>query len=139
MKFQDFIKEGSVRRGSPDKLLAKSLLKTSENDKKFIDSLRIDTTSSRKIMSNYYDILRSILEAVSALEGYKIYSHEAFAHYLKEKGESVLSMKFDRFRKIRNAINYYGKDISIEETKDNIKEISKMIKDLINKYLGDLK
>ena len=30
---------------------------------------------------------------------------------LKEKQEELISIKFDRFRKIRNQINYYGKDI----------------------------
>ena len=79
-----------------------------------------------------------ILEAISIIDGFKIYSHEAFTYFLKEKGEEVLSTKFDRFRKIRNSINYYGKDISIEETKENIEEIKEMIKSLIKKYLGDL-
>jgi len=139
MKFSDFIKEGSVRKTSSDRQLAKSLLKSSMKDIEFLDSLKIDTNSSRKIMSNYYDILRSILEAISALEGYKIYSHEAFTYYLKDMQEEVLALKFDRFRKIRNAINYYGEDISVEATKENIIEINKMVKVLISKYLKELK
>mgnify|MGYP001560886570 FL=1 len=89
-------------------------------------------------MTNYYDVLRSILEAISSIKGYKIYSHEAFTSFLKELKEETLSRKFDRFRKIRNSINYYGKDISVEETRENIKEIKNMIQILIKKYLRDL-
>ena len=82
--------------------------------------------------------MRSILEAVSIIKGYKIYSHEAYTYFLQEIKEDLISVKFDRFRKIRNSINYYGKDISIEETKENISEIKKMINLLIKKYLGGL-
>ncbi|MFH1358954.1 MAG: hypothetical protein ABIH37_03645 [archaeon] len=138
MKFEDFTKEGNVKKASPDKALVKSLVITANSDLKFLDRLEINKNSSRKIMVNYYDVLRSILEAISSLDGYKIYSHEAFTYYLKEKSEEVLSIKFDRFRKIRNSINYYGKNISIDETKENVKDIKNMINVLINKYLNEI-
>lgn len=138
MNFQDFIKKGDVRKAGIDKVLAKSLLNTSKNDLLFFNNLKIDKNSARKIVSNCYDILRSILEAISALEGYKIYSHEAFTYFLKEKNEDALSIKFDRFRKIRNSINYYGKSIEVKEAEDIVKDIKAMINLLINKYLKDL-
>ncbi len=138
MRFKDFIDKELVRRTSKDIALVKSLINNIKRDMVFLDSLEINENSSRKIMANYYDSLREVLEAISIMDGFKIYSHEAFTYFLKEKGEEVLSIKFDRFRKIRNLINYYGKDISIEETKDNIEEIKNMIKSLIEKYLGGL-
>jgi len=135
VKLQDYIQRGQVKKSSPDISLSKSLVKTAKNDLEFLDSLRISPISARKIMSNYYDVLRSILEAISALDGYKIYSHEAFTYFLAEKGENLISKKFDRFRKIRNQINYYGKDISVEEVKENIKEVKGLIDELSTKYL----
>ena len=138
MRFADFIKKGLVRKTSKDKSLAKSLLQNSKRDIEFLDSLKINENSARKMMTNFYDILRSMLEAVSVIKGYKIYSHEAYIYFLKEIRENLLAIKFDRFRKIRNSINYYGKDISIEETKENIYEMKKMINILIKKYLGKL-
>lgn len=138
MMFKDFINKELVRRTSKDIPLIKSIINNVKRDIIFLNDLGINENSSRKIMGNYYDSLREVLEAISIMDGYKIYSHEAFTHFLKEKGEELLSIKFDRFRKIRNSINYYGKDISIEETKENIEEIKEMIKNLIKKYLGDL-
>jgi len=138
MNFTDFIKKGDVRKGEKDVSLARSLVQISEKDIEFFKSLEINENSSRKIMSNFYDILRSILEAIAALDGFKIYSHEAFTYFLKEKEENILFEKFDRFRKIRNKINYYGEDISVEETKEIIGEIVKMINELKEKYLSDL-
>lgn len=139
MKFKEYIKKGEVRIATPDKSLARSLLKTAENDLGFLKSLKIDKKSSRKIMSNYYDVLRSILEAISSIKGYKIYSHKAFTYFLKEIKEDLMSKKFERLRKIRNSINYYGKNISIKETQKNVQEINKIINNLIKKYLKDLK
>lgn len=138
MKFEDFIRQGLVRRASKDKVLAKSLVQNARKDIEFLNSLKINEKSSRKLTTNYYDVLRSILEAMSAIEGYKIYSHEAFAYFLKEKNEELLSIKFDRFRKIRNSINYYGEDILVKEAEENVKEIKKIIKILIEKYLKNL-
>ncbi|MCX6742587.1 MAG: hypothetical protein NTX24_05480 [Candidatus Pacearchaeota archaeon] len=89
-------------------------------------------------MTGYYDILRNILEAMSSLEGYKIYSHEAFTELLKLKNEGVIAQKFDRFRKIRNGINYYAKTISPEEAKENVSEIIELVKHLKAKYLSNL-
>jgi len=139
VNFTDFINEGKVRRSSIDKGLVKSLLSGLNTDLKFLDKIKIDEISARKLMVGYYDTLRSLLEAIASTEGYKIYSHEAFTFYLKEKGENILAEKFDRFRKIRNAINYYGKDIDVEECRENIKSMINVLNSLKNKYLKDLK
>ena len=44
--------------------------------------------------------------------------------------EQSTFMKFDRYRKLRNGINYYGEDIDIETVKEAIIEIPKLIKEL---------
>lgn len=135
MKLDDFIKQGQVRKASSDISLVKSLYKSTLNDLKYLESQVIDEISARKIVSNYYDCLRAILEAIASLDGYKIYQHEAFVFFLKEKSEEIPSLKFDRFRKIRNKINYYGGDISVEDAKEVSNEIRKLIDYLIEKYV----
>ncbi|MAG77829.1 hypothetical protein CL616_00525 [archaeon] len=135
MKFLDFVKRKEVRRTGIDMSLFNSLLETADSDLKFLDKTKIDEFSARKIMSNYYDVLRSILEAMALKDGYKVYSHEAFTFYLKEKGEGEIALKFDRFRRKRNKINYYGENISIEEVEEYSNEIKQIIKELNEKYL----
>lgn len=135
MKFDDFVVKGQARKVSKDMALAKSLLKMADQDTGYLKGLVVNEISARKLVSNYYDVLRSILEAIAILDGYKVYSHEAFTYFLKYKGEPILAEKFDRFRKIRNGINYYGKDIGVEEAKENIKDIVRLIFELRAKYL----
>ena len=116
------------------------MLHAAKQDLEFLRSLEITDLSSRKIFSNYYDVLRAITEAIAALDGYKVYSHEAFTYYLKEnKKEENAALKFDRLRKLRNNVNYYGKTISKEESKEHKEEILKLVKALEHKYLLILK
>jgi cell fate (sporulation/competence/biofilm development) regulator YlbF (YheA/YmcA/DUF963 family) len=140
MKFEDFVKRGQAKKAVKDIQLAKSLASTTEQDLEFLKSLPINNISARKIISNYYDVLRSLLEAIASLDGYKIYSHEAFTYYLLEKGEEAIARKFERFRKVRNAINYYGREISVDAAKDSVNEIIELInkvKFMLEKSLGE--
>lgn len=133
MKFEDFIKKGLAKKASIDTQLVKSIIDSANTDLEFLSGLEINELSSRKIFSNYYDVLRSILEALALSKGYKVYSHEAFKYFLEEKGEEVLSFKFDRFRKIRNKVNYYGKTLNSEEVKEFKKELIQLITKLKGK------
>ena len=46
-------------------------------------------------------------------------------------------MKFDRFRQLRNGINYYGRTIPLKEAKETIKDIKEMINKLKLEYLRE--
>ncbi|MBU0471065.1 MAG: hypothetical protein KKF65_00445 [Nanoarchaeota archaeon] len=76
-----------------------------------------------------YDALREYLECIALENGFKIYNHECYTPFLNEilnkPGEAET---FDRLRKIRNGINYYGRKVNNEEAVQIIKEL----KDLIN-------
>ncbi|MAH06734.1 hypothetical protein CMI38_00610 [Candidatus Pacearchaeota archaeon] len=139
MKFEDFIRKGVVKKTIRDIGKIKALIKSTKEDFEYIEGLKIIDISSRKLTSNYYEILRSILEAIAFDKGYKVYSHKAFYYFLLEIQESIIAEKFDRYRQIRNAINYYGKPISTEEANEYIKEMKEMINYLLDKYLGEFK
>ena len=138
MKFEDFINKGQVRKTSVDLNLVRSIKKNIMNDLKYLEEQKISIISARKIVVNYYDSLRSILEAIAICKGYKVYQHEAFLYFLKSIDENVYSIKFDRFRKIRNRINYYGEDISIEQAKAVSEDMKSMTYKLIDKYLNEV-
>jgi len=116
-----------------DKSLVSSLLKTSANKLKTQEMIKLDDTTSVSKISLMYDALREILEALSVSKGYKIYNHECYVSFLKEiLKESRFGDRFDNFRKIRNAVNYYGKEISAKEAESVLKEMEEFI-DLLKK------
>lgn len=136
MRFKDFIDEGKVRRATPDKLMADSIIKNTLEDLKFLEQTKLTELSKRKLVTNYYDSLRGLLEAISLLSGYKIYAHESFTYFLKEElKEEILSIKFDRFRKIRNGLNYYGKSIELKEAENILGELKEVINKIKQKFL----
>ncbi len=106
------------------------MIEAASRDIDYLKTQTVSENSARKIISNYYDVLRSIVEAITALEGYKVYSHEAYTYYLKENVTLNASKQFDRFRKIRNNINYYGEIVEVEEAKDLINSIISLIEEL---------
>lgn len=70
------------------------------------------------------------------MKGYKIYSHEAFTPFIEDiLKDKILSIKFDRLRKIRNGLNYYGKSIELKEAEEIIKDLKKLIAQIKHNYL----
>jgi hypothetical protein len=81
-------------------------------------------------ISLLYDALRELLEAQALEKGYKIYNHECYTAFIKEiLKKSPQGDTFDSLRKIRNGINYYGKDVSTEEAEHIINNLKKLIEE----------
>ena len=116
-----------------DKNLINSLKKTSENKLKSSEELILNEINAASKVSLAYDSLRELLEALSLKKGYKIYNHECYTAFLKEIiGESEKGEEFDKIRIERNAINYYAKEISLEEAKDLIDKIKHLRNQVLN-------
>jgi len=123
----------------PDMHLVRSLIKSSEKRLKSQDLLELNDITCESKVSLCYDAMRELLEALAVLKGFKIYNHECYCAFLKEvMNKSMLGDLFDRQRKIRNSINYYGDEITIPEAEATIKEIQELvsiIKPIINNML----
>ena len=121
-----------VKREGVDADLIESLKKISER-KLLMDSFSPlnEETAAVKFVVNY-DSLREILEALALAKGFKIYNHECFSAFLggflNMKGASV---KFNRFRRIRNSINYYGENLLAQEGKSLIEEVLELRKEVL--------
>jgi len=110
-----------AREASPDEGMIRSLIKSSNN--KLESGRRLvmsDVTASSKL-SLAYDSLRELLEALALSKGFKIYNHECYSAFLKDvMGSSDKADDFDVIRRVRNSVNYYGKELGKEEASDII-------------------
>lgn len=114
-----------AKEAKTDRNLINSLIKASSKKQQTEKMLKLDDTTATSKLSLAYDALRELLEALAITKGHKIYNHECFCAFLKEVlNESGLGDQFNKIRKIRNAINYYGKDITTEEAEQIINEIT---------------
>jgi uncharacterized protein (UPF0332 family) len=111
----------------PDIDMIASLIKSSRNKLESGGKLTMNDVTASSKLSLAYDSLRELLEALALKNGYKVYNHECYSAFLKEvMNESFQADEFDEVRKIRNAVNYYGKEISPNEANEIIARIKKL-------------
>ena len=133
MDWEDCLNRRIAKKVSLDSDLIRSLIKSSNNKLESECKLKISSVTASSKLSLAYDSLRELLEALALKNGYKIYNHECYSAFLKEiLGESNNADEFNEIRKIRNDVNYYGKEISPEESDDMIKKIRQLRSFVLN-------
>jgi len=139
-KFDEFIREGVVKKQTPDKSRAEFLIKESENAYKIllikIEKLGINDDAANDLIKSCYDILMELIRAKMLLEGYNasgIRAHEAEIAYLKILNYDEKDIQFlNQLRYFRNGMLYYGTILDseyaekvIDFTKRNYKKLLK--------------
>jgi len=131
MNFENGLREGKVRKVIPNKIRASSLVKSSIQAVETAKIIPLNTGSAKTILRELYESLREYCEAIGYSRGYKFLDHESIGYFLRDVlKEQAIYGKFDRYRKLRNGINYYGENIEVETVKEAIIEIPKIIKEL---------
>lgn len=131
MNFEESLKQGYAKRVKANKFRAKSLVKSAKLILTRLKKIPLDETTANTILRELYEALRQYCEAIGYLNGYKFLSHEAITHFISDVlKESAVALKFDRYRKLRNSINYYGQFVKIATVKNALIEIPKMIRKL---------
>ena len=126
-------KKRIVKEVTEDTELIESLKKTSINKLNSEEKLELDEVTSNSKLSLAYDSLRELLEALAIKNRFKIYNHECYTPFLKEiLNQTEEAEEFDELRKIRNNINYYGKDISLTDANEVIKRIKELRKKILS-------
>jgi len=102
-----------IKKVSHDKYLIDSILQSSRDKYYSSNLIKPEKRTLSSIIILLYDSLRELLEAFALNKGYKIYNHECFTCFLNEiVDERNLSEVFDKLRKVRNGLNYYGRSLS---------------------------
>ena len=129
-EFEFFVNNGDVKKQSVDKNLSKSTFKDSLERIEFTKSI-MHKSKPKFVLENAYELAREAADSLLHLEGFKSYSHEASIVYLAKKGfsENDLS-EFNRYRKIRNGIKYYGKSCDDSEAKSALVFAEKIISNI---------
>ena len=131
MKFEEILKKSYAKKIPPNKFRAENLIKSANQAIETAKIIPINEKTSKTIFRELYEGLREYCEAIGYMKGYKFQSHETITHFIEEILKSKeIANKFDRYRKIRNKINYYGESIEKETVNDALKEIPKIIKKL---------
>jgi hypothetical protein len=119
--FEDYVATGKdVKKIPIDKNLVKSLTDQATRRLAYVEPVQITADNSDFVLEHYYEALRTLADAVLALNGYKSYSHEAsIAYFANDKDFSPMLLEgFDRLRRKRHGIHYYGQRVSITDAQE---------------------
>ncbi len=131
MSFQLSLENGKARKVQANKQRAESLFLSSVQEVKTAGIIPLKKETSKTILRELYEGIREYCEAIGYLRGFKFLDHESICFFLSNfLGELSISKKFDRYRKLRNGINYYGDDIEIETVKEALLEIPLLLDQL---------
>lgn len=137
MNFENSLMDGKAKKVMPNKIRASSLFKSSIQAIETAKVIQLNQNTLKSILRELYEGLREYCEAIGYLKGYKFLDHESIGYFLRDiLKEQPVSIKFDRYRRLRNGINYYGEDIDIETVKEATIEIPELVKRL-KKYSKD--
>ena len=140
--FEEFLREGVVKRQRPDKSRAEFLVRESENNyaflSKLVEKMGINEENANSIVKICHDIIMELIRAKMLLYGFNasgLGAHEAEVSYLRKLGFKESDVQFaDQVRYFRNGMLYYGTILSKESTEkifDFVKEIHPKLKDLV--------
>lgn len=124
-EFEEYVKQGIIKRCSINKPRAEFLINESRKSLKGLyerlDIMGINDNNANSIVKDCYDIIMELIRAKLLLTGYSSagqFAHEAEVSYLKKFGFSDNEVSFlNDLRYFRNSVTYYGKILGIEYTK----------------------
>jgi len=128
---EDCLKYGKTRKVEINKIRASSLLKSSHQAVETAKKMILEINSAKSVFRELYEGLREYCEAIGYLRGYKFLDHISISFFLRDIIKNLSAYKrFDRYRELRNRVNYYGDDIDLETVKEAKEDIPKLIKEL---------
>ncbi len=132
MDWKECCEKRIVKEVREDEDFIESLIRKSEKRIKSTDKLELNGVTASSKLSLAYDSLRELLEALSIKHRYKIYNHACYTAFLKEiLNKNNIGEEFDKIRMIRNSVNYYDKEITVNEAKEIIGQIKKLRKEIL--------
>src|SRR3989344_5108325 len=128
--FKEYLKQGHVKRKTPDPEEAKALLEKSLARLEYFKKRKITERASLIVLENTYESIREATQALMSLKGFKPYSHEATIHFLIEiychDFTEEEFRKFDRFRLLRNNSVYRAEPVTKEDS-ESCKKFSEIM------------
>lgn len=140
--FEEFLREGIVKKQFPDKSRAEFLKKESEQNYnyllKLIKIIGINNENANDYVKKCYDILMELVRAKMLLVGLNSSggnAHESEVSYLRVLGFREIEVQFvDQMRFFRNGMLYYG-TILDEEYAKKVIDFTKRIYFLLKENL----
>ncbi len=137
---EQWLRIDAIRKKSKDKERAKSLINSAEINMKIVETIIPTEESAILLFRETYESIHQLGDAKWWLEGYEPRNHEVSMEILKELNikEKTKLNHLNRFKSLRNDINYRGFKPSLTQAKEILefwKQCSEEIIFLLKKEL----
>lgn len=137
--FDEFLKDGIIRKRTPDNRRANSLKEDAENRYKFVqqmeEKIKLTNENANMFIENCYDILISLVRAKMIKDGFSSYgdgAHIAEVSYMRILEIPERDVRFmNELRYFRNGIKYYGQKFDKEYAEKVLIFLNTLYKTLI--------
>ena len=126
MTWDECIRDGWAKASFKDVQRAKSLISISSVREKFVARSVVDGTSATSLFCEMYESLLELCQAMAFMEGYNKLNHACVTSFLEKQGLLDIARDFDRFRKLRNGLNYYGRLLDVDFVGKSLNEMHSM-------------
>ncbi|MDO8509440.1 MAG: hypothetical protein Q7S27_07230 [Nanoarchaeota archaeon] len=107
MNFQRAIIDGHVRKVVPNSVIARNLMKSSEESISTAFLINQTESSLKSIYRELYEGLRQYCEAIGFLKGFEFHKTEIISDFLSEVlNEKFVSSRFHLYTQIRSKLDY---------------------------------
>ena len=131
MNFESCLEDGTAKLVMPNSSRASGLFISSKQAVETAIIIPVQQNTLKSILRELYEGLGEFCEGLGYQRGYKFQDHESTGYFIRDiLGEPSVASVFDRYRRLRNGINYYGEDVDIETVKEAIIEIPMLVKKL---------
>ncbi len=130
--FENYLKGKEVKKGEPDPSKAKGLIRMAASDMERVKDEEINEKGASYVFKNAYDVIRSSITALIALEGYRPYSHVAVIAYARDRlflSDSKIS-KLNKFRRLRNNIQYRAEEAGVREAEEIVEFMKEFVPEI---------
>ena len=136
--FENFVKQGVVKRRSPNKNRAENLVleanRKLEQIKRNIKQVGIDDENANNIIESCYDVLIGLTRSKMVVEGFSSSghgAHEGEVAFFSELGFNNSEIIFmNNLRRFRNGILYYGEKFKEDYAKQTIEFMNNALEKL---------
>ncbi|MBI3412578.1 MAG: hypothetical protein HY051_00670 [Candidatus Aenigmarchaeota archaeon] len=127
MDWENCVNEGTAVKVSINEERMRSLRNSAKATLEFVESVEMNENNASILLKNMYDAVLELLHAYLLSKGYKVLNHLCIGYYLRDVlGNREFFYLFDRYRKIRNSITYYGVRVEPATAKHGINELGEL-------------
>lgn len=127
MDWKNCISEGIAVKVDINRERVRSLCNSAAATLKFVENVKLNDDNASILLKNMYDAILELLHAYILSKGYKVLNHLCVGYYLRDQlGNREYFYLFDKYRKIRNSITYYGANIETEVAEEGMTELRKL-------------